>query len=161
MGKAAGVLVGDRGYAGSCLRIAEKLPEYFDANDLGTMRRDLLEDVLYVAVEAEEVVGFSTVRDKGEKVAEISWLAVDPGRRSGGIGRALVGRVEEDLAAGGVELLMVKTLAADADYPPYEATRRFYERSGFLHLETVNPYPPWNGDPAAIYAKALPAQEVH
>lgn len=60
------------------------------------------------------------------------------------------------MRSAGVELLEVKTLSAKADYLPYEATRGFYQRTGFLHLETVDPYPGWGPEnPGAIYVKVL------
>lgn len=147
--------MGGREHIDSCLQIGRSLPEHFNSNSLKEMKHSLLEDTLYVAVEKEEVTGFLIVRNKGKEVVEISWLAVDPARQGGGVGRALVGRIEEDLTVQGVRMLMVKTLAEEANYPPFEATRRFYERAGFLRLETIDPYPGWDGDPAVIYAKAL------
>jgi len=51
---------------------------------------------------------------------------------------------------------MAKTLAPDVEYAPYEATRRFYEKKGFIHLETIDPYPGWDpGNPCAIYVRVL------
>lgn len=160
MRKTAEILEGGREHVDACMRIGMKLPEYFNAGGLEAMRRDLSDDALYVALEEGEVVGFLTIRGKGDGVAEISWLAVDPERQGNGVGRALVGRIEDDLAAHGMRMLVVKTLAEGADHPPYEATRLFYEHLWFLHLETVNPYPPWDEEPAAIYAKALSDREV-
>jgi hypothetical protein len=49
-----------------------------------------------------------------------------------------------------------KTLDASADYPPYEATRAFWEHRGFVHIDTIDPLPGWEpGNPAAIYVAAL------
>lgn len=123
------------------------------------MQRSLSTDALYVAVENERVVGFATVGGEKEEV-EITWLAVDPTRQKNGLGRALVRRIEENLVGKGIELLTVKTLAEGANYPPFETTRRFYEKVGFTHVETVDPYPGWNGDPAAIYEKVLIERHV-
>lgn len=154
------IVVGDRGHLVSCLCIGESLPEYFDKAGLKEMRHSLSSDDLYVALEDERAVGFVTIiSDKNEK-AEITWLAVTPERRRKGIGSTLLRWSEEDLAEKGVKLLTVKTLAEEADYPPFDATRRFYERNGFLHVETVDPYPGWNGDPAAIYTKNLLTNEA-
>ena len=56
---------------------------------------------------------------------------------------------------GGIALIEVKTLAATADYAPYEKTRRFYELGLFL-IETIDPFPGWEpGNPCAIYVKIL------
>jgi hypothetical protein len=38
-----------------------------------------------------------------------------------------------------------------AGYPPYVATRAFWERSGFVQVDTIDPLPGWQpGSPAAI-----------
>ena len=155
------ILVGNSEHTGACMRIGESLPEFFDEAGLNQMRRSLSSDVLYVAVEEGSVVGFATVTggEKSEE-AEITWLAVDPGRQRKGIGRSLLKRIEESLAEKCKSLLMVKTLAAEANYPPYEATRTFYEKNGFSHVETIHSYAEWGGDPAAIYSKQLSTREA-
>lgn len=155
----AEIVVGKSGHVEDCLRIAESLPEYFNEAGLEEVWRSLSSDALYVAVENEHVVGFAAVSEERNERAEIAWLAVDPAHQRNGIGRALVRRIEERLARRGVRLLAVKTLAEEADYPPFEATRRFYERAGFKHVETVDPHPGWAGDPAAVYVKELFARK--
>lgn len=158
--RAVEVLEGSGRHLGACMRIGRKLPEYFNPSGLEAMRRSLAEDTLYVALKDDTVAGFATISDRKDGVAEILWLAVDPEMQGAGVGSALIERVEGDLAAQNVRMLVVKTLAEEADYQPYEATRRFYERTGFLHLDTIDPYPGWNGDPAAIYAKPVFCAEV-
>jgi hypothetical protein len=50
----------------------------------------------------------------------------------------------------------VKTLDRSAGYAPYEATRAFWERNGFVYLDMIDPLPDWQpGSPAAIYVAAL------
>jgi ribosomal protein S18 acetylase RimI-like enzyme len=148
----------DDGLAGACLKIVRDLPDYFDERDFEELEHELRarDRTLYFAEQAGEVAGFALVERRGERIAEICWLAVGPEFRGQGVGSALLAEVFETLRSAGVELLEVKTLSAKADYPPYEATRRFYERAGFLHLETVDPYPGWGPEnPCAIYVKAL------
>ena len=51
---------------------------------------------------------------------------------------------------------MVHTLADTVEYEPYEKTRAFYIAVGFMHLETIDPYPNVApGNPIAIYIKVL------
>jgi GNAT superfamily N-acetyltransferase len=83
-------------------------------------------------------------------------MAVAPGRRRQGLGTALLGDVLSRLSADGVRVVEVKTLDSSAGYPPYEATRAFWERNGFVHIDTIDPLPEWEpGSPAAIYVAAL------
>ena len=88
--------------------------------------------------------------------AEILWIALDPGRRGQRLGTALLDRVLDELAAAGVSVGEAKTLDASADYPPYAATRAFWEHKGFVHIDTIDPLPGWApGNSAAIYVAAL------
>jgi len=140
----------------ACLAIARELHGYFTEQGMATMGRDLRAHLLYVAKASNEVVGFVTIQHKNNHIAEISWIAVKLEHQRQGIGSALVDRVANDLRSQGIRVLEVKTLAADVDYFPYEKTRRFYEKTGFMHLETVEPYPGWEpGNPCAIYVKIL------
>jgi ribosomal protein S18 acetylase RimI-like enzyme len=88
--------------------------------------------------------------------AEILWIAVDPARRGRRLGTMLLDSVLDDLAAAGVTVVEAKTLDRSAGYPPYEATRAFWERRGFVQVDTIDPLPGWHpGNPAAIYVAAL------
>jgi len=137
----------------ACLAIARASPEYFDAGGLAAMAADLGRAECLVAREGASVVGFAVVGVKGPAVADLLWIAVAPERRDQGVGTALLTDVVERLRRRGVRLLMVKTLAPTADYAPYSATRRFYERMGFLLVETIDPYAGWSpGNPCAVYS---------
>ncbi len=150
------VLRGDQRHIGACLATAKELGQYFTDEAIATIGEDLRKHSLYVALGSGEVVGFATVQRKSAHVAEILWMAVKLAQQHKGIGSAIMSHVADDLRGQGVRLLEVKTLAEDADYPPYEATRRFYEKMGFMHLETIDPYPGWEpGNPCAIYIKIL------
>ena len=53
-------------------------------------------------------------------------------------------------------MVEAKTLDSSSGYQPYEATRAFWERNGFVHIDTIDPLPGWEaGNPAAIYVAAL------
>ncbi|MER7244123.1 GNAT family N-acetyltransferase [Kribbella sp. NPDC000426] len=93
---------------------------------------------------------------KGPQAGEILWAAVDASVRGQGIGRRLVDDVLRRLRADGVRPIEVKTLDATAKYEPYDATRAFWERMGFVQIDTIDPLPGWSsGNPAAIYVAAL------
>jgi len=120
------------------------------------MSRDLQEHRLYLAADTSEIIGFAAVQPKNSQVAEISWMAVKPKYQHQGIGTQLINQVVDDLKAEGVRLLEVKTLASTVDYAPYALTRRFYESRGFVHLETIDPFPGWEpGNPCAIFVKVV------
>ena len=75
-------------------------------------------------------------------------MAVESALHRRGIGRALVGALEADLLADGVELLQVKTLGPSLADVNYERTRQFYGRMGFRPLEEVPDL--WPGNPSAL-----------
>ena len=55
-----------------------------------------------------------------------------------GIGSELMERAEEYCQQKGLVYLTVKTLDGSVDFEPYERTRRFYEKMGFIPLEAVS-----------------------
>jgi GNAT superfamily N-acetyltransferase len=63
--------------------------------------------------------------------AEIHWLGVEPDQHRHGVGRALVGAIEQQLRTERAKYLFVQTLHPDVDYEPYRRTRAFYEALGF------------------------------
>lgn len=140
----------------ACLSIAAALPAYFNHAGLAEMKRQLPFQDLYVAEKGATVEGFAAIKRKNASLAELAWIAVAPDRHGRGTGRALLARVEAALAGHGVRLLEVKTLADTAEYEPYIRTRRFYARVGFVHVETIDPFPGWEpGNPCAILVKVL------
>jgi hypothetical protein len=111
-----------------------------------------------VLTDTGEVAAFGVAARRPPAAAEILWIAVDPPRRGRGLGTVLLDRVLEDLAVGEVSVVVAKTLDRSAGYPPYEATRAFWENRGFVQVDTIDPFPGWQpGNPAAIYIAALRA----
>jgi len=59
-------------------------------------------------------------------------------------------------AEDGPAAVAAKTLDRSSGYRPYEATRAFWARNGFVHIDTIDPLPGWPpGNPAAIYVAAV------
>ena len=140
----------------ACLAVAAALPAYFNHAGLAEMKRQLPLQDLYVAEKGATVEGFAAIERKNAALAELAWIAVAADRHGRGIGRVLLARVEAALAGDGVRLFEVKTLADTAEYEPYIRTRRFDARAGFVHLETIDPFPGWDpGNPCAILVKVL------
>jgi GNAT superfamily N-acetyltransferase len=136
--------------------IVRGLPDYFTANVPGQVEADAARHAGWVLADPEGIAGFALAARKSARGAEILWLAVDAARRGQGLGTVLVSRVLDDLADDGVSVVEAKTLDRSAGYPPYEATVAFWERRGFVQVDTINPLPGWQaGNPAAIYVAAL------
>lgn len=140
----------------SATAIVRGLPDHFTSDVPGLVERDAARHGGWVLTDAGAVAGFAIASRRPPGSAEILWIAVDPARRGQGLGTALLDRVLGELAAAGVSVVEAKTLDASADYPPYEATRAFWEHMGFVHIDTIDPLPDWPpGNPAAIYVAAL------
>lgn len=135
------------------LEIARGLPKWFNESGLKAMERDLKSETTFVAIERDRVLGFITVKPINEKALEILWMAVRRELRGSGIESELLGFVEEWAKERSFEVLVVKT-SGNLSYKPYDETRKFYERRGFVRVALIDPYPEW-GEEALIYAKCL------
>jgi ribosomal protein S18 acetylase RimI-like enzyme len=85
-----------------------------------------------------ELVGYATVAitpvaetlmpdtwSTGDRLAEIETLCVDPGARDGGIGSALLDRIDAELETEGVRDVLIGAFVTNTD------AIRLYERRGF------------------------------
>ena len=139
-----------------CIAIVHDLPDYFTDDVPGKVERDLGAHSGWVAVAPGGVVGFAVADRRSTRAAEILWIAVADAERGHGVGSALVDHLVTELADEGVEVIEVKTLDQSADYEPYVATRAFWNRHGFIQIDTIDPLPGWEpGNPAAICVAAL------
>jgi ribosomal protein S18 acetylase RimI-like enzyme len=134
------------------------LSDHFDDHALHQAPLDARRHGAWLLEDSGGLVSFLVAERRG-RVAEILWMATRPDARHRGHGTALLEHVFAELQREGVVMVEVKTLDASEDYEPYEATRAFYERMGFVHLDTIDPYPGWApGNPCAIYVTALGAR---
>lgn len=78
-----------------------------------------------VARLGRDIVGHVQLISQPDRVIELKNMAVQPGRRGGGIGRSLVSAAVARLGAEGVRRIVVSTATADV------GNLRFYQRSGF------------------------------
>jgi len=139
----------------ACIEIVAGLPEFFTDDVRDAIRSDFGRHQGWVAAD-DEVVGFAIVDRRSSTTAEILWAAVHLDRRGGGVGTLLIDHVLDALADGGVVLVEAKTLDRSAGYGPYEATRAFWERRGFVQIDRIDPMPGWQpGNPCALYVAAL------
>ncbi|NJE41637.1 N-acetyltransferase [Thermococcus sp. GR6] len=136
-----------------CLEIVRALPEWFNEAGLRAMERDLERERTFLAVEGSKILGFITLKPLNEKALEILWMAVKREKREKGIGSELLAFIEGWALEKGFEVLVVKT-SGDLSYKPYDETRKFYEKRGFVRVALIDPYPEW-GEPALIYVKCL------
>jgi ribosomal protein S18 acetylase RimI-like enzyme len=137
------------------------LPDFFTQDVPDRVLRDLQRHTAWVIREAEEIVGFLVVERRFSQVAEILWMAIRPDRRNVGLGTRLLNEVLASLRDEGIALVEVKTLDRSVGYEPYKATVAFWERRGFMQIDTIDPFPGWErGNAAALYVAALATSTV-
>ncbi len=137
------------------LEIVRGLPEYFTEDVPAKVRHDLGAHDGWVIIDAG-LAGFSVVDRRSRDAAEILWMAVHPERRGIGLGSRLLGHMIDQLRAEDVSVVAVKTLDRSAGYAPYEGTRAFWRRRGFVQIDAIDPLPGWPpGNPCALYVAAL------
>jgi GNAT superfamily N-acetyltransferase len=142
--------------ASAVTAIIRGLPDYFTDDVPAKAGRDAASHQAWVISDSGTVAGFAISARKSPAGAEILWIGVDATRRGRGLGTKLLGHILDHLAASGISVVEAKTLDRSSGYRPYEATRAFWERNGFVHVDTIDPLPGWEpGNPAAIYVAAL------
>jgi GNAT superfamily N-acetyltransferase len=146
----------EAGDAPAVAAIIRGLPDYFTDDVPGKAERDATSHEAWVMTDAGTLAGFAIAARRPPAGAEILWMAVDAARRGRGHGTTLLGYVLDYLAPADISVVEAKTLDRSSRYRPYEATRAFWERNGFVHIDTIDPLPGWPpGNPAAIYVVAL------
>ena len=124
------------------LDIVESLPEWFDEDArLRAIPTDIKHNDGFVAVSGGDIVGFIALH-VGDGRLHIGWLGVRRECHRQGIGgRLLLAAEQKGREMGLVEIATV-TLGEGVDYAPYEATRAFYRKHGFVIFQrnkTDNP----------------------
>jgi GNAT superfamily N-acetyltransferase len=142
--------------APAAVAIIRGLPGYFTADVPEKLEHDAVDHEAWVLTDSGVVAGVAVAARKSPGGAEILWIAVDAASRGRGHGSRLLGHVIDELATAGVSVVEAKTLDKSSGYQPYEATRAFWERNGFIYVDMIDPLPGWQpGNPAAIYVAAI------
>jgi ribosomal protein S18 acetylase RimI-like enzyme len=81
---------------------------------------------------------------------DLYWVCVDPEAKGRGIGRGLVAKMEEELAAEGGRLVRVET----AGSPEYASTRAFYDAIKYEVVARIRDFY-WAGNDLFIYGHYL------
>lgn len=124
------------------LNLVAGLPEWFDEDArTRSIPTDLKHQDGFVAESDGRVVGFITLFVAGARL-NIGWLGVCKDWHRQGVGSQLIARAEQAAAAMGLHELATYTLGDAVDYSPYELTRAFYAKQGFVvyqRSKTDNP----------------------
>ncbi len=143
--------------ADECEGILRSLPEWFGQEQaIRDWRRDIPAMETYAAIEGGRIVGFLSLTDVEEALAEIHVMAVRREYHRRGVGRALVAQARRACRARGVRTLQVKTLGPSEPSEAYAGTRAFYAAVGFEPVEETTRI--WGqANPCLILRKTLAA----
>lgn len=135
-------------------RILRALPFWFGIESaIDEYVREAAVKPSFLAVCDGTTVGVALVTRHHPESAELFLIAVDPGHRGSGVGRALVEFIEAELRDDGVQIFQVKTVGESFEDAGYAATRAFYRSLGFLPLEEIRNIG-WDG-PTLVLVKSL------
>lgn len=137
------------------LKIMHSLPAWFSPPENIEKKSVIHRDCPFIAAyDGEDAVGFLALKIHNEYTAEILNLGVLEQYHRQGIGRCLIEYSERYCKDNGYTYLTVKTLDSSAVYEPYERTRVFYLKRGFIPLEVFMTF--WNEEnPCLFMAKWL------
>ena len=115
-------------------------------SDLTHHRHD--ERLLVLVEDGDMVLGTALIRRLGDTdMTFIRYLAVDPARRSQGLGAILVSSLRDLLRADGVGALLLDVEAPQGDHAEDDRRRiAFYERCGLSLLDVPDYAPPEHGE---------------
>ena len=135
--------------------ILESLPDWFGIPEA---REEYIRDSygrpFFCAYINGEAAGFLYLKETGKHTVELAVMGVRKEYHRRGAGKLLLNACEEWCRGEGLVCLTVKTLDGSAVYPPYDGTRAFYRRQGFIPLEVFPTF--WDEEnPCLFLAKML------
>lgn len=130
------------------------LPGWFLPNEAKFYSEEAKDAIVFAAYLETTPIGFIAIKRKRSQVAEIIAMGVICGYQHLGMGKGLM---EAALTyARNENIMLVEVKTADYSDPDerYITTRQFYEKNGFIALDTIDDY--WDdGTPVLIMVKYL------
>lgn len=136
-------------------KIMHSLPDWFSPPEDIEKKAIIHRDYPFFAAFKDDIpIGFVALKIHNQYTADIFNLGVLETYHRQGIGRLLIEAAEHYCIKSGYVFLTVKTLDSSAEYEPYERTRAFYRKMGFIPLEVLTTF--WNEEnPCLFMAKYL------
>lgn len=137
------------------IEIMGNLPEWFSPPEDIPVKAEIHKKYPFYAVyENDSCIGFVTLKIHNEYTAEIYNLGVLREFHRKGAGHLLIEACNNYCIKNDKHFLTVKTLDESAVYEPYDRTRAFYKKEGFIPLEVLTNY--WNEEnPCLFLVKAI------
>ena len=141
-------------------KIMHSLPEWFSPpEDIEKKAVMHMEQPFFAAYDGDVPIGFITLKIHNQYAADIFNLGVLEQFHRQDVGRRLLEAAEQYCRNCSYLYLTVKTLDSSAEYEPYERTRAFYRKMGFVPLEVFTTF--WNEEnPCLFMVKRLSGDNV-
>jgi len=136
--------------------ILESLPEWFgNSNALDEYVEKVSKLPYWAALDQDyRCIGFFAVKTHYGNIGDIYVCGVLPEYQNKGIGKKIYDIAEKHFIQNGYKYMMVKTLSEKAQYEPYERTRKFFKKIGFVPLVSLTEI--WDEEnPCLIMIKKL------
>lgn len=121
------------------LEIAKALPQWFTSGGIESITKDIQFQDGIVAFEDNRAIGFLTFF-VNQGIANIGWMGVLPEFHRRGVGEKLLQELRVVLLKHQITSILVGTLGDSVVYEPYERTRAFYRKNGFVDFQKI-PHP--------------------
>lgn len=132
------------------LDIMNALPEWFSPPEDIIVKSKTHRGYPFFAVfDHGKAVGFASLKIHNEFTADVYVIGVLREYHHFGIGHQLIEACVNYCRQYGYRFLTVKTLDESAEYKPYESTRRFYQKEGFLPLEVFHTF--WDEENPCLF----------
>lgn len=137
------------------LKVMHNIPKWFNPpEDIDKKSIIHREYPFFAAYDNQNPIGFLTLKIHNEFTADIYNMGILEEYHRQGIGKSLIEMAEKYCFDNGFKYLTVKTLDYSAIYEPYERTRNFYRKVGFVPLEVFTTF--WDEEnPCLFLAKHL------
>jgi Acetyltransferases len=138
-----------------CNDILRKLPDWFGIEtSIVDYTNKVCKMQFYAAFESKNPIGFIAIKMHNPFTAEVCVMGILSEYQRQGVGTSLIECAEKYCFINDIKYLTVKTLDSSAIYEPYDRTRNFYKKIGFIPLEVFTTI--WDeANPCLFLAKHL------
>ena len=132
------------------LKIMHSLPAWFNPPEDIEKKAIIHREYPFIAAyNGDDPIGFIALKIHNKYTADIYNIGVLEQYHRQGVGRRLLAAAESYCIDNGYQCLAVKTLDSSAEYEPYERTRVFYQKMGFIPLEVFTTF--WNEENPCLF----------
>jgi ribosomal protein S18 acetylase RimI-like enzyme len=122
------------------IELAMTLSEFFPADFMRVIEKDLSKQPALVGLLGGDIVGFVIWMYRDAQTAEILWMGIKEEYHGLGLGTMMLESLEQEVKKKDVTRLLASTLSYTVEYKPYEKVRVFYYNRGFKSLGIQHDY---------------------